>query len=1233
MSEVLGEPYTPPGRAAVFDVPSYDDVADLNALFKRFANTTAALSEVSGSTSVLVDKTSSFTVSDAEIKGKAHFLCSSASPLTVTLPAPSSYAEGASVAVTQGGAGAVSLSGVTAGTTSTSGAYQSLVAIVHGGKWWCLPFGSGSGPGPTPADLLPPTLTVATGGDKFVHLDWIPNPASAPATGFKVVYAPSAGGQSVTVDVGLVTSRNITGLVNGTSYDFSVVTYDASRSSVASNVLSASPAPDDPGELLPPTLDIAAGGDGKVDVAWTKDPKCGPFTGYVVEWSLAGAGSWSSKNVVGTAVSNTTVSGLENGKTYSFRVRSVNTALKTQSLPSNVLNASTTSNLLPPTLTKAVGGNQFVHLEWQPNPQSAPVEGFKVQFKETADSTWSTVDVELVTSWNVSQLVNGRSYVFRVFGYDAVRQSVTSNELTAIPESDDPGELLPPSLDSAIGGDGSVTVSWTPDPKCGIFTGYSVEFSVAGSGSWSAEATGKSSSYQVQGLKNGTEYSFRVKSVNSNTSKSSLPSNVLNATPGGASTLNPPNIGTLTEGDTLLSLTWSPPASGAVPTQYVVEWAKASGKYERPDTKSVDPLSLTWEAKTVGDVRETTINGLTNDVMYVVRVKSKKDASISLPSDTRSGTPHGESGDLVITGYDDIRKTDDYTLYIFNNTSGFGSAVVKGAGKAKVLVIGGGGGCGAESYGPDYIEYSGNGGGGDLNVNSARGVIPEIDLEPGEYQMRIGPNGGENAIYDLPPSNGLESWFSQGRGESAKRLFTVSGGGGGGSQYHNFKSINGAFTTSGGGGGAANENNPFASYGSLGGKGGDGSRNGGDTYVVEIVPGGFVRFPGAGGGIGGPAKQLPEQTPGWIPADSENPAWKLFVTEQTSNDKGFVWGFGAGGPVSSVKTGDVTAGVKNAYGMGVIKGKKSFGGAVIIGVAGKPIEVPDIVGGAKYVIDGWVYHVFDSAGSFDLKVNGKYSTGQIVTADIVVVGGGGGGGYFDFNYAEGVSVYCGGGGGGEVALHEGYPYQTDLQLGTYAVVVGAGGPAANRQTLLGQNGSPSSIKGSGCNIIAIGGGGGASGDKVAPSGGASGGGAGAFYYRSQSSYVLGRAAVGAKGFDGCDAVVEGDYFRIGAGGGAGGSAKWIRNPSDIYKSRSCFGIGWQPNSQDPLQTIFDRLDIQFLGCGAGPDAPDGFDPQKDNGNGQGGFTNAAGNSGWVVVYYPVRFPGTKETKTRRRAVK
>ena len=182
-----------------------------------------------------------------------------------------------------------------------------------------------------------PTGVSAVAGDASARVSWTPpvDTGGSPITGYTVTGSP--GGASVSVGGG-VTSANVSGLVNGTSYTFTVVATNGvgdGPPSDPSNEVTPS-APQEPTAPGMPMNVSALAGDASAWVSWTIpiDDGGSPITGYTVTSSPGGR-----EASVGAAETSATVSGLTNGVTYTFTVVATNAV--GDSLPSEPSNPVT----------------------------------------------------------------------------------------------------------------------------------------------------------------------------------------------------------------------------------------------------------------------------------------------------------------------------------------------------------------------------------------------------------------------------------------------------------------------------------------------------------------------------------------------------------------------------------------------------------------------------------------------------------------------------------------------------------------------------------------------------------------------------------------------------------------------------------------------------------------------------------------------------------------------------
>ena len=180
-----------------------------------------------------------------------------------------------------------------------------------------------SSPPPVKVPLAPQNL-VAMPGDTEVMLEWM-----APYDNGSAIkhYEYEMDGGQWTSTGGTSTSYNVTELTNGETYRFRVRAVNSVDSGPPSRQASATPATV-PG---PPRNLTATPGDQRVTLIWERPADNGglPITGYQYSQKEEDGsfGRWVPMDDSGPREANETsytVTGLENGTVYSFRVRAVN---------------------------------------------------------------------------------------------------------------------------------------------------------------------------------------------------------------------------------------------------------------------------------------------------------------------------------------------------------------------------------------------------------------------------------------------------------------------------------------------------------------------------------------------------------------------------------------------------------------------------------------------------------------------------------------------------------------------------------------------------------------------------------------------------------------------------------------------------------------------------------------------------------------------------------------------
>ena len=210
---------------------------------------------------------------------------------------------------------------------------------------------------------------------------------------------------------------------------------------------------------------------------------------------------------------------------------------------------------------------------------------------------------------------------------------------------------------------------------------------------------------------------------------------------------------------------------------------------------------------------------------------------------------------------------------------------------------------------------------------------------------------------------------------------------------------------------------------------------------------------------------------------------------------------------------------------------------------------------------------------------------ELKNVDILVVGGGGQGG------AQHKGCSGGGGAGGVV-----YSQGLDLATGAYQVSVGHGG--ANGDSAGSNNGTDSSLSGSGLSLTAKGGGHGG-GNEHTPVQGSSGGCGGGSQYKQNQSSIRQSGGEGSdgQGFRGGSVLASLDYNFATGGGGAGEPGADVASASDL------------PMGGNGRRISILGFDQVFGGGGAGWSESNNSSNDIYGGIGGGGSIRAK-NSGW-----------------------
>ena len=384
---------------------------------------------------------------------------------------------------------------------------------------------SGATTAVTPAGVpaAPTALTTSPAAGQ-VGLAWTAPASNGAAITDYVVQYRQSGTSSWTVfadGVSAATSATVTGLSNGTSYDFIVSAVNSAGQGPASSVASAMPV-SVPGA---PTNVTATAGDGYASVSFTPPASNGgsPITSYTVTANPGGATTSGSSSPL-------TVSGLADGTSYSFTVTATN-ALGT-SAPSTASNSVTpTASVSAPSApsnVSAVAGNASAVVSFSLPASNGGDPNLSYSVTSSPGNVLAVGSSSPIT---ITGLTNGTSYTFTVTASNSAGMGPSSSASNSVTPITVPGA---PTNVTAIAGNGSAVVSFSAPSSNGgsAITSYSVT-----SNPGNIVTNGTSSPITVSGLTNGTSYSFTVTAGN-NAGTSSASSASSSVTP----TASAPNL-------------------------------------------------------------------------------------------------------------------------------------------------------------------------------------------------------------------------------------------------------------------------------------------------------------------------------------------------------------------------------------------------------------------------------------------------------------------------------------------------------------------------------------------------------------------------------------------------------------------------------------------------------------------------------------------------------------------
>lgn len=378
-------------------------------------------------------------------------------------------------------------------------------------------------PAPAPAPVTAsapsaPTDVTAEAGTSAgsAHLTWTNSASNGSDITKQTINIYENGVKTYVLDLGAqYNSVNITGLPEGKTYTFALTSTNAIGTSPESAQSKPVTIPSSATAPAAPSAVNATANIGGASLTWTKGADNG--SALTKQTINVYEGTVKVKSVdVAAADTSATLSGLGEGKTYTFTVSSTNAiGTSPESAQSNAVTTKTTVKApSAPTNVKAYAGTGSAVVTWTKGTDGGSAltaqeitvySGVNIVKKMTVPAS--------TTAASVAGLYNGTYYRFTVKAINNVGTSPESLSSGLVnPTAKAPGAA---TSVRAVAGDNAASIYWNKGVENGapitsqIISVYSGTTKVA-----TATVSGSYSSVKLTGLTQGRAYSFTIKEVN-----------------------------------------------------------------------------------------------------------------------------------------------------------------------------------------------------------------------------------------------------------------------------------------------------------------------------------------------------------------------------------------------------------------------------------------------------------------------------------------------------------------------------------------------------------------------------------------------------------------------------------------------------------------------------------------------------------------------------------------------
>jgi outer membrane protein OmpA-like peptidoglycan-associated protein len=352
----------------------------------------------------------------------------------------------------------------------------------------------------------------------------------------------------------------VTGLTNGTAYDFKVSAVNSSNlEGEYSAVITKTPA-STPGTVT--SLAEASRSGTGATLTWTAPSSNGgsAITDYLVQYKFDTDTAWVTFTDAVSATTGASITGLLSGVAYNYQVSAI-----------NVIGTGSPVNTVT---LKSNDGNGQSTLTWTaPSNPGGSITGYRVEHRIVGENTWSVgSNLNTDTGTVLTGLNNGTSYQIRIGAI--VGGTIGAYTSTALSTP-----FTVPSAPTLTGTSGlnHISLNWSAPANNGsVITDYVIQYRTGG-GSWITKTDGvnTNTSYVLPSLVNGTTYEVQVAGVNAagTGGYSSIVSGTPYTIPGAVRNL------AVTPGGASAFISWQAPLSdgGGAITDYAVQYKTLLG--------------------------------------------------------------------------------------------------------------------------------------------------------------------------------------------------------------------------------------------------------------------------------------------------------------------------------------------------------------------------------------------------------------------------------------------------------------------------------------------------------------------------------------------------------------------------------------------------------------------------------------------------------------------------------